>query len=72
MTLQERTSTLAADVRNLSHELHPSVLDHAGLVPVLKAHCDEFTRLAESRCRLQCRRGRPFSRWLPPPCASIE
>ena len=44
MTLQERTSTLATDVRNLSHDLHPSVLDHAGLVPVLKAHCDEFTR----------------------------
>ena len=43
-TLQERTSTLATDVRNLSHDLHPSVLDHAGLVPVLKAHCDEFAR----------------------------
>ncbi len=43
-TLQERTSTLATDVRNLSHDLHPSVLDHAGLVPVLKAHCEEFAR----------------------------
>ena len=43
-TLQERTSTLATDVRNLSHDLHPSVLEHAGLVPVLKAHCDEFAR----------------------------
>ena len=43
-TLQERTSTLATDVRNLSHDLHPSVLDHAGLVPVLQAHCDEFAR----------------------------
>jgi two-component system sensor histidine kinase UhpB len=43
-TLQERTSTLVTDVRNLSHELHPSVLDHAGLVPVLKTHCDEFAR----------------------------
>ena len=43
-TLQERTSTLATDVRNLSHDLHPSVLEHAGLVSVLKAHCDEFAR----------------------------
>ena len=43
-TLQERTFTLATDVRNLSHDLHPSVLQHAGLVPVLKAHCDEFAR----------------------------
>ena len=43
-TLQERTSTLATDVRNLSHDLHPSILEHAGLVAVLKAHCDEFAR----------------------------
>ncbi len=42
--LQERTSTLATDVRNLSHDLHPSVLEHASLVSVLKAHCDEFAR----------------------------
>ena len=43
-TLQQRTSTLATDVRNLSHDLHPSILEHAGLVPVLKAHCDEFAQ----------------------------
>ena len=43
-SLQERTATLATDVRNLSHDLHPGVLEHAGLVPVLKAHCDEFAR----------------------------
>lgn len=42
--LQECTSTLATDVRNLSHDLHPSVLEHAGLVQVLKAHCEEFAR----------------------------
>ena len=42
--IQERTSTLSTDVRHLSHDLHSSVLEYAGLVPVLKAHCDEFAR----------------------------
>jgi signal transduction histidine kinase len=38
-TLQDRTSALAQSVRNLSHELHPSVLQHSGLVPTLRRHC---------------------------------
>jgi signal transduction histidine kinase len=40
--LQQRTMTLADDIRHLSHELHPGVLQHAGLVAALKAHCAEF------------------------------
>jgi two-component system sensor histidine kinase UhpB len=40
-TLQDRTSALAQTVRNLSHELHPSVLQHSGLVPTLRRHCDD-------------------------------
>ena len=38
-TLQDRTSALAQSLRNLSHELHPSVLQHAGLVATLRSHC---------------------------------
>ena len=38
-TLQDRTSSLAQSLRNLSHELHPSVLQHAGLVATLRSHC---------------------------------
>ena len=37
--LQERAGTLAQNVRHLSHDLHPTVLRHAGLVPALTAHC---------------------------------
>jgi PAS domain S-box-containing protein len=37
--LQQRTGTLAQNVRDLSHDLHPTVLRHAGLVPALTAHC---------------------------------
>ena len=40
--LQQRTIDLADVIRNLSHELHPGVLQHAGLVAVLKGHCAEF------------------------------
>ena len=40
-TLQSRAATAAEAVRTLSHELHPSVLEHAGLVHALSRHCDE-------------------------------
>jgi signal transduction histidine kinase len=38
-SLQERTSALAQSVRTLSHELHPSVLEHAGLVATVRRQC---------------------------------
>jgi two-component system sensor histidine kinase UhpB len=44
-TLQGRASTLAEAVRNLSHELHPTVLQHAGLVASLRRHCAEVGQL---------------------------
>jgi signal transduction histidine kinase len=40
--LQQRTVDLADVIRNLSHELHPGVLQHAGLVAALRGHCAEF------------------------------
>ena len=40
--LQQRAIDLADDVRALSHELHPGVLRHAGLVPILRAHAAVF------------------------------
>ena len=43
--LQRRTVELSDDIRHLSHELHPGVLQHAGLVAALKAHCVEFRGL---------------------------
>ncbi len=38
-SLQERTMALAHAIRTLSHGLHPSVLDHAGLAAALRRHC---------------------------------
>ncbi len=42
--LQQRLSRLAESVRNLSHELHPDVLRHAGLAASLAAYCKEVSR----------------------------
>ena len=38
-TLQSRTSELADAIRNLSHQLHPSVLQHTGLIATLQRYC---------------------------------
>ena len=42
--LQQRTSMLARNVRHLSHDLHPTVLRHAGLVAALTDYCGELER----------------------------
>jgi two-component system sensor histidine kinase UhpB len=43
-SLQERTIGLAEDIRHLSHDLHPSAIEHAGLVAALSAHCADLQR----------------------------
>jgi two-component system sensor histidine kinase UhpB len=40
--LQQQTINLSEEIRNLSHELHPGVLRHAGLAAALKGCCAEF------------------------------
>jgi signal transduction histidine kinase len=40
--MQRETATLADDIRNVSHELYPTTLHHAGLVPALRAACSQF------------------------------
>ena len=48
-TLQDYTSALFDSVRNLSHELHPAVLEHLGLVAALRRHCSDIERLHHLR-----------------------
>jgi PAS domain S-box-containing protein len=43
-SVQQRAVALAQNVRDLSHDLHPSVLEHAGLVAALTAHCADIER----------------------------
>jgi signal transduction histidine kinase len=43
-TLQQQTKALAESVRLLSHHLHPTVLQHVGLVAAVDALCAETER----------------------------
>ena len=43
-SLQKRTVGLAENIRHVSHDLHPSVIEHVGLVEALGAHCAELQR----------------------------
>ena len=51
--IQQRIAGLADDVRQLSHQLHPAVLEHAGLTPALRSFTAEFKRLEEIDVKLQ-------------------
>ena len=42
--LQQQAQRLARNVRNLSHDLHPAVLQHLGLVRGLTSYCGELER----------------------------
>jgi len=43
--VQEKLMQVGAGLRHLSHELHPAVLQEAGLPHALSAYCDEFTKV---------------------------
>jgi PAS domain S-box-containing protein len=42
--LQQRTFNLVESVRQLSHDLHPGVLQQVGLTAALESHCAEFQK----------------------------
>ncbi|MCZ6773645.1 MAG: PAS domain S-box protein [Proteobacteria bacterium] len=42
-SLLQRTKELASDVHRLSHQLHPSILQHLGLVTAAKTFCKEIS-----------------------------
>jgi two-component system, chemotaxis family, CheB/CheR fusion protein len=42
--LQEHTAALCEDVRDISHRLHPSIIEHLGLIEALKGLCDDYER----------------------------
>jgi signal transduction histidine kinase len=45
MAMQENTMQLSEEIRRLSHDLHPALLQHAGLVTALSVFCAEFEKL---------------------------
>jgi PAS domain S-box-containing protein len=44
--IQEKLVHLAGAVRQLSHELHPAILEHAGLAAALSRYCSDLRELA--------------------------
>jgi len=42
-TLRENTNRLTEEIRNLSHQLHPAVLEHLGLVTALESYIETFS-----------------------------
>ena len=43
--LQQQLIKIGTDIRHLSHELHPALLQEAGLPAALSAYCEEFSNV---------------------------
>jgi signal transduction histidine kinase/ligand-binding sensor domain-containing protein len=44
-SLQQQLIQIGTDIRQMSHELHPALLQDAGLPSALSAYCEEFTKV---------------------------
>jgi PAS domain S-box-containing protein len=55
--LEDRIFSLSNDIRQLSHELHPSVLEHIGLHMALESYCAEFSSREGIRVALDIEEG---------------
>jgi signal transduction histidine kinase len=53
VTLQRHALAAADGIRALSHELHPAVLRHAGLLPAIRELCTQFARRGTVRAELR-------------------
>ncbi len=52
--LQSQIGLLVESIRNLSHEMHPGILEHAGLVTALDSFCQEFGGIESITVRFGC------------------
>jgi len=53
----EQVTGLNEWIRRLSHELHPSILEHTGLVPSLREYCKELTNQQDIEVSLDIHEG---------------
>lgn len=51
--VQQKLADLAEGIRRLSHELHPAVLEHAGLASAVRGYCSEFCEVTGVRVALE-------------------
>ena len=61
--IQERAFAISADIRNISHDLHPAVIEHLGLCAALRVYCREFEQREGVPVALSC--GNTAIRCLP-------
>ncbi|HET9982136.1 MAG TPA: PAS domain-containing protein [Longimicrobiales bacterium] len=66
--LQRRIDMLAESVRTISHRLHPSLLEDAGLVTAVRSHCAGIGRAAGIAIRVEA--GEGLER-IPTDCAVV-
>jgi PAS domain S-box-containing protein len=50
-SLQDQVAGLSDDVRRTAYQLHPSVLEHVGLVAALRSHCSQISKQERLRAR---------------------
>lgn len=50
--LEQQSIQLSADLRHLSHELHPGALEHLGLLEALRERCEDFSKESGVSVRL--------------------
>jgi signal transduction histidine kinase len=43
LSIEDRVLAISEEIRRISHELQPSILEHAGFVAALRSHCREFS-----------------------------
>lgn len=51
-SIEARVESLSDEVRRISHQLHPSILEHAGFVAALRSHCQAFGKQTEINVRV--------------------
>jgi two-component system CheB/CheR fusion protein len=51
-SLRARVDQLSDDLRRTAHRLHPSVLEHFGLVAAVESHCSDFMKLHRIQLKL--------------------
>jgi PAS domain S-box-containing protein len=52
--IQQKLVHMAECIRRLSHQLHPSVLQHSGLTAALRNYCEEYAALTSHKISFRC------------------
>jgi hypothetical protein len=63
--LQKELIQMGTEIRQLSHELHPAVLQEAGLTAALRSYCEEFSKIRGIPVSCEVDESVPWSRTLP-------